>query len=56
MGFYMDLHKLKGLTMEQLHEAHEKDEAIEKELGVNFVSTGSTRRRATSSDSSRRTA
>ncbi|NEB41038.1 SCO4226 family nickel-binding protein [Streptomyces sp. SID14515] len=37
MGMYMDVHRgMKGITSEQLKEAHEADAAIEKEEGVHF--------------------
>lgn len=37
MGVYMDVHRgMKGITSEQLQEAHRADLAIEKEEGVHF--------------------
>ncbi|MET9802166.1 SCO4226 family nickel-binding protein [Streptomyces sp. NPDC006368] len=37
MGTYMDVHHgMKGITSEQLQEAHRADLAIEKEEGVHF--------------------
>ncbi|MER7111187.1 SCO4226 family nickel-binding protein [Streptomyces sp. NPDC000229] len=37
MGTYMDVHRgMKGITSEQLSEAHQADLAIEKEEGVHF--------------------
>lgn len=37
MGTYMDVHRgMKGITADQLHEAHQADLAIEKEEGVHF--------------------
>ncbi|MET9430972.1 MULTISPECIES: SCO4226 family nickel-binding protein [unclassified Streptomyces] len=37
MGTYMDVHRgMKGITSDQLREAHEADLAIEKEEGVHF--------------------
>jgi hypothetical protein len=38
MARYMDVHSgFKGVTREQLDEAHRKDLAIEKQEGVHFV-------------------
>ncbi|MFE3327596.1 SCO4226 family nickel-binding protein [Streptomyces sp. NPDC059176] len=38
MGMYMDVHRgMKGITSEQLQEAHRADLAIEKEEGVHFA-------------------
>ncbi|MEU9979901.1 SCO4226 family nickel-binding protein [Streptomyces sp. NPDC050856] len=37
MGTYMDVHHgMKGITSEQLREAHRADLAVEKEEGVHF--------------------
>lgn len=37
MGTYMDVHRgMKGITSEQLKEAHQADLAIEKDEGVHF--------------------
>ncbi|MFV0127858.1 SCO4226 family nickel-binding protein [Streptomyces sp. HMX112] len=37
MGTYMDVHHgMKGITSEQLQEAHRADLAVEKEEGVHF--------------------
>jgi hypothetical protein len=38
MGKFMDVHNnMKGITPEQLQEAHNADLAIQEEEGVNFV-------------------
>lgn len=37
MGHFMDVHHgMRGITAEQLHEAHQADLAIEKDEGVHF--------------------
>ncbi|KQX58032.1 MULTISPECIES: SCO4226 family nickel-binding protein [unclassified Streptomyces] len=37
MGTYMDVHRgMKGITAEQLDEAHRADLAVEKDEGVHF--------------------
>lgn len=37
MGMYMDVHRdMKGITSEQLREAHQADLSIEKEENVHF--------------------